>query len=269
MKKIVFAIALIAVAGLALFLFPGLSTDAVSSGRTVKAEFSVERLTCGSCVENIRQAVGALDGVASVATSVALKQTQVEFDPDKLDAVTIADTITRSGYPAQLYAQQNDAGQMVTDVDIDLYIARIGQRLVSRSEFNELVEQQRVAASESGQTLPVQYMVRFAWMTILQRELLLSAAADAGVTIANAELDVYIRDKQVAPIDREKVRNELILQRFFEKQGLDAQQNSAALSSLLQNLQQQTQVQIYDAGLKQSLSTGSRQGSGCGGGCCG
>ena len=80
-------------------------------------------------------------------------------------------------------------------------------------------------------------MFRFAWMTILQRELLLSAATDAGVSVANAELDAYMKENQISSIDREQARTNLTLDRFFQQQNLDIQNNSAELNNLLQTLQ--------------------------------
>lgn len=94
------------------------------------AEFSVERLTCGSCVENIRQALLQVEGVVSVETDVAKGKSLVAFDPAKTDAALIAKVMTQSGYPAQLYARENTQGVMTTAVDTTLYIARIGERLV-------------------------------------------------------------------------------------------------------------------------------------------
>jgi copper chaperone len=272
MKKRIIAFSAIAVIGVGSLIFFGISTDAISfsKSKSVSAEFSVERLSCGSCVETIRSAVSQIDGVASVQTNVGQGQTLVDFDPDKTNVAVIVKVITDSGYPAQLYARENADGVMTTDVDTDLYIAKIGERMVTRSDFNALVEQQRQVAIESGQTMPVQYMVRFAWMTILQRELLLSAAADSGVLVANAELDAYMKTNQLPSADRGQARIDMILDRFFQQQNLDTQENSARLNNLLQSLQRNTSVQIFDQSLKQSLNGGPKQGgSGCGGGCCG
>ena len=266
MKKNLIVIAVIAVLGVGTLLFFGAPSDAISSSKTTTAEFSVDRLSCGSCVNTIREAVSKIDGVTLIQTDVSQGLSVVDFDPAKTDAAVIAKVITDSGYPAQLYARENADGVMMTDVDTDLYVARIGDRLVARSEFNELVEQQRQNAVDSGQTLPVQYMFRFAWMTILQRELLLSAATDAGVSVANAELDAYMKENQISSIDREQARTNLTLDRFFQQQNLDIQNNSAELNNLLQTLQQNTSVQIFDPSLKQSLNGGRSQSGGCGGG---
>lgn len=268
MKKNLLAVAVIAVLGVGAMIFFGVSTDAISSSKTVAAEFSVERLSCGSCVETIRAAVSQVDGVSSVDTNVAQGLTLVNYDPTKTDVEVISNTISQSGYPAQLYARENADGVMTTDVDTDLYIARIGERLVARTDFNDLVEQQRQVASESGQTLPVQYMVSYAWMTILQRELLLTAATDAGISVANAEIDAYLKDNQLSAIDREKARADMMLDRFFAQQNLDIQKNSAELTNLLRALLQSTSVQIFDLSLKQSLNGGSQGGCGGGSGGC-
>jgi copper chaperone CopZ len=272
MKKGIVAFAVIAVACVGgLFLLES-STEAISSSDAVTAEFSVERLSCGSCIETIRQAVSQMDGVASVATDVAKGQTLVDFDPAKTDAALIAKVITEAGYPAQLYARENAEGVMTTDVDTNLYIAKIGERLVARTDFNEIVEQQRQAGIDSGQILPVQYLTRFAWMTILQRELLLGAAVESGVTVANAELDAYIETNHLATDDREQTRNSLLLDRYFKQQNVDRQANPTEFANLLNSLQKSTAVQLFDASLKQSLSGGAKKSGGCGsggGGCCG
>lgn len=272
MKNRIIALAVIAVVGVGSLVFFGMSTNAVSSSKTVSAQFSVERLSCGACVETIRSAVSQIDGVVSVQTNVSQGQTQVNFNSAKTDAAIIAKVITDSGFPAQLYARENADGIMTTDVDTDLYIAKIGDRLVLRTDFNELVEQQRQAGIESGQILPVQYLARFAWMTILQRELLLGAAAESGVTVANAELDAYIKTNNLTTDDREQTRNSLLLDRYFKQQNVDRQGNPAEFANLLKSLQKSTAVQVFDASLKQNLSVGSKQSGGCGsggGGCCG
>lgn len=276
MKKNVITIAILAAIGLGALVFFGSTTDATTTAsdkKVVSAEFSVSNLSCGSCVETIRAAVSQLDGVSSVQTDVGLGQTIVDFDPSKTDTAVIANTITQSGYPAQLFARENDQGVMTTEVDSSLYVAKIGDRLISRADYNALIEEQRQVATESGQNLPVEYMVRFAWMTILQRELLLAAATDAGVVVANAEIDVYMNENSLPATDREKARTDMTLERFFQQQNLDVQKNSAELNSLLRSMQQKTAVQFYDANLKRSLYGGAKQGGGCGsgggGGCCG
>ncbi|NIQ08188.1 MAG: heavy-metal-associated domain-containing protein, partial [Gammaproteobacteria bacterium] len=66
------------------------------SAATHSVEMSVSRLSCGSCVETIRQAVTALNGTASVETDVAAARSFVEFRGGEIAAEQIAETITSS-----------------------------------------------------------------------------------------------------------------------------------------------------------------------------
>jgi copper chaperone CopZ len=268
MKRGIIGLAIIAVIGIGVMVFSEVSTEAISSAQINTAEFFVERLTCGACSEKIRQAVMSLDGVASVETDVAKGTSQVAFDPTRTDSVQIAQAMTQSGYPAQLSARETIAGGMASDVDTNLYIAQIGDRFVARTEFNDLVEQQRLQGAENGKPLPVQYMVRFAWMTILQRELLLNAASAAGIVVPNAELDAYIERKQLTTTDRENVKNSLLTERYLNQKQIDRQINSTEYAQLLNSLQKSVPVQIYDVSLNQNLSGGNKKSGGCGGGCC-
>ncbi len=268
-KVAVAAIAVVVLLGAAGSLFYAISTEAIGRSELVSAQFSVERLTCGSCVENIRQALSGLDGIASVETNVSLGQTLVRFDPAKIDTTQIARVMTASGYPAQLYAHENEQGEMTTEVDSTLYIARIGDRLIPRVDFNELVEEQRQLAATSGQALPIRSLARFAWMTILQRELLISAATEAGIVVANAELDADLLANQLPATDREKRRTDLLLDRYLKQHNIDKEANSPQVTAILLSLQRTIPVQIFDESLKASLSGSAKNRSGCGGSCCG
>lgn len=59
---------------------------------------------CPSCSMLIEMDVTDLPGVESVKASVADGTTDVTYDPTKIDAETIADTIRKLGYGADVVA---------------------------------------------------------------------------------------------------------------------------------------------------------------------
>ena len=51
----------------------------------IKAEFKVDGMSCGHCVNAITKTIGALPGVANVAVDLATKSVVVEYDPNEAD----------------------------------------------------------------------------------------------------------------------------------------------------------------------------------------
>jgi copper chaperone CopZ len=98
MKKELIVGSIVVLAAMSVLALPLFNQNA--SATLMTAAFSVERLTCGACTENVRQAVGTLDGVSEVQTDVGQKRTVVRFDPKRTSPDLIAATITAAGYPA-------------------------------------------------------------------------------------------------------------------------------------------------------------------------
>ncbi|CAF1401277.1 unnamed protein product [Rotaria sordida] len=69
---------------------------------TTKKVFSVNGMTCQSCVKNIERNVGKIDGVKSVQVSLDDKEAHVEFDSGKTTEQAVIDKITGLGFQAQL-----------------------------------------------------------------------------------------------------------------------------------------------------------------------
>ena len=61
-------------------------------------KLKVEGMSCSHCENSIKKAVGALDGVDSVATDLKRKLVTVEFDPGKTDVGEIKNAIEEQGY---------------------------------------------------------------------------------------------------------------------------------------------------------------------------
>lgn len=240
------------------------------------AEYQIEKLTCGSCIGKIESALSDLDGVDSVEVNLTSNRGRVTYDPAAIDSSAIATAITSAGYPASIRLQldpreygalrqeQAQLGQK--------YLARIGDRLLARSDFEQLVTQQAGKATDPGQQSQVWQAV---WRDVLQRELLLSSAEKNGVVIQDGEVDAKLDEmrskhqgldqlviKRYGSMDsfRTRLREDMIINRNIEDHvyaGLDdprAQQGK--LQAWYADLQKNTEVIIFDPQLK-SASQGS------------
>ena len=56
-------------------------------------------ISCAHCINAIKRALTALDGVTAVDADVDTKRVIVSFDADKVDAAKINDVLNEEGYP--------------------------------------------------------------------------------------------------------------------------------------------------------------------------
>lgn len=256
----------------------GVSTPA----NAALAEYQIDKMTCGSCVGKIESALSAIDGVASVEVNVTSSRGRVTYDPAEVDSQLIADTISAAGYPAKLRleldpgeftALQTEQAQLGQE-----YMARIGDRLLSRTDFDAQVKQRSTGAASSGQ---LEQALQMTWKDVLQRELMLSSAEQNKVVIQDGEVDLRLEElrqrhngldqlvtKRYGSMDnfRARLREDMIINRNIEDHVYAGTNDPRAKQDKLQawyaELQNSTEVIIYDPQLK-SLSQG---GGGCA--CC-
>jgi len=272
---------------LGLAVWPWLP-QGVTSADAALAVFNVENLSCGSCVRNIQNALDGVEGVGKVEVSVTAGRSEVEYDQRQISADDIAGRITAAGYPAQI--RETLSAEDYRDLKADntrlekVYIARIGERLLPREEFNRLFIQR-----QSQVTQPLSDEARVSlrlqvWDELLQRELLLGAAEEHQVVVQNGEVEQEInkikaghdgidelilkRFGSQAAFNRQ-IKDNLIIRRHIEENVADPNlpeaQRQLVLEQWYRQLVDQTRVVIFDPALK-SAATGS--GSGCGGSCC-
>lgn len=251
------------------------------------AEYQIEKLTCGACVSNIETALSDLEGFESVEINLTSNRGRVVYDPDTLNSETIAEAMTTAGYPAKLRleldpqeytALQQERAQLGQD-----YLARIGDRLLARSDFEEMVKQRSAGAVASGQ---VDQIWRAVWQDVLQRELLLSAAERNQIIIQQGEVDLRIEElqqghqgleelvvKRYGGMDafRARIRDDMIINRNIEEHvyaGInDPAEQQKRVRQWYAGLRNDTEVIIFDKRLKSVSQSGGGCGSG-GGGCC-
>jgi copper chaperone CopZ len=255
------------------------------------AEYQIEKMTCGSCTGNIETALVGLSGVGSVDINLTSNRGRVIYDPNKLDSQSIAEAITAAGYPAKLrleldsdeyLALQQEQAQLGQE-----YLARIGDRLLARSDFEGLVMQRSRGAVAAGQN---DQLWKTVWQDVLQRELMLSSAEENKVVVQDGEVEVRLDElrkghqglddllvKRYGSVDvfRARLHEDMIINRNIEDHvyaGItDPGEQKNKLQQWYAELQNNTDVVIFDSRLKAVSQGGGGCGSGGGGGgggCC-
>jgi copper chaperone len=72
-------------------------TEPIENPSATKTELTVLGMTCGRCVNKIRNVVSALDGVISVSVDLRAQKVTVEHNP-QLDVNNIKKVIIEEGY---------------------------------------------------------------------------------------------------------------------------------------------------------------------------
>ncbi len=279
----VVAIVLATVAGVGL-----LSANNSADASLAMTELSVKKLTCGACVANINEALSKVAGVNSIDVSVTTGRSQVMFDPAKVDAAHIAQVISDSGYPTtvlrELSAEQYQALQSEAAQLAEIYVAKIGDQLLARDEFNRQVEQRLLADGLQQRPEMRPQVVSQTFQSLKQRMLLLQAADRNQVVVQPGEVDLRIEQmsKQLPNFEAyvqnrfgsqeafySQTKEDMIINKNIQENVLagvkEPAQRQARFNQWFQELIRTAPVTIYDANLKQTKSGG---GCGSGGGCC-
>jgi len=245
-------------------------------------------MTCGSCVGKIEKALSDLNGIDSVEVNLTSNRGRVTYDPTEVDSQVIGKLISEAGFPAKLRleldakeyaALQKEQSQMGQD-----YLAKVGDRLLARSDFEQLLQQRSSGSVATEQSDQVWQAV---WKDVLQRELLLSAAEENQIVIQEGEVDLRLDElrqehegleqivtKRYGSIDRfrEVLREDMIINRNIDDHvyagAKSPGQKQAKFQSWYADLKKNTEVIIYDQRLKSVSQSGGGCGSGSGGGCC-
>lgn len=272
------------IVGVALVAAGGYAWTASRPEALALAEFSVQNLSCGSCVQNIQGALAEVKGVEKVEVSVTSGRARVEYAPSRIDPARIAERIAVAGYPASLSRDLSVADYQALREDTarlaDRFIGRIGEKLVSRDDFSAALSRRESAAAAPGQGL-----LKSVWDEILQRELLLAAAEKNAVVVQEGEVDLELQKMRTANGDfdavvqtrfgsidefRRQLKQDMIIQRNIDEHVLqgekDQTQARLKLTGWYRDLASAVPVVIFDPALKAVVDGG---GKGCGGGCCG
>lgn len=280
--------ALIALAVVTVSVYALFATRTVANAELAMAELQVENMTCGSCVASITDALEKVSGVETVDVSVTTGIGKITFNPRQVDPNILADTVTAAGYPAtlkqllnseQYHALRTEENRLATH-----YVARIGDQLISRSDFDQQVRQyQKSAGLQQRPELSSRATVQ-AWQSIMQRALLLQSAEQNQVVVQDGEValrvqqmrqgmpnfDAYIQSRYESNASFERqLKEDMIINRnidqFVLHQEQDALMRQQIFNQWFQGLIDNASIVIYDPQLKQDAGTAG----GCGGSCCG
>ncbi len=103
--KSILLLCVIALAGGLVFAHPlraelAQMTQIPASVQLKTVSFSVEGMSCGSCVASVKRAVKALDGVTMVDVSLADRRARVQYIEGKVTPDSIAAAVRQLGYKA-------------------------------------------------------------------------------------------------------------------------------------------------------------------------
>jgi copper ion binding protein len=65
---------------------------------TQPANFAVEGMTCGHCVQTVEKALFAIRGVVSVDVSLETNRVKATYDPTRTNLMELKDAIRKAGY---------------------------------------------------------------------------------------------------------------------------------------------------------------------------
>ncbi len=251
-------------------------------------ELNIGNLSCGSCVSRVKDALSKVAGVDQIEISVTNGRGQMIYNPALTTSAEIARVVTDAGYPATVRLDLDTAAYQQLQSDTEklsaTYIARIGNRLLSRADFDRAV-QQRGAANIAG-NLPAyadQQLKIQVWQELKEREVLLAAADKNQIVVPDAEVELEIGRMKAANPNFESIvsarfesyerffsqlKDNLIINHNIEQNviaGLTTdREKQLRFSQWYEETLRNTNVVIYDAALKQAEATGR---SACGGTC--
>lgn len=93
--------------------------DALKCGTAMVAFVNVEKMTCAGCVSGVNKAVGSIDGVCAVETSLDKKTSTIVFHPDKVKTDDLVATITKAGFTATMKSECTEDMKAVFGADFD------------------------------------------------------------------------------------------------------------------------------------------------------
>lgn len=247
------------------------------------AEYQIDKLTCGSCVNSVTEALLQLKGIGSVEVNLTSNRGKVTFDSSLLDSKTIAETITDAGYPAELSLEMSSEDYALKQTENKLlaenYLARVGDRFLTRTDYEKMVIQRFGQVASSDQKLRAWQK---AWPEVLQRELLLFSAECNNVIVHDAEvsyeLDIMANkhpgfenliESRYGGLEvfRSILREDMIINRNIENHvtaGItDQSKKNDAVQAWFAQLRDNTEVVIFDPAIK---AISQKSGGGCA--CC-
>jgi len=258
----------------------------INRAEAALAEYQVEKLSCGSCVQKINDALRPVAGIGEVEVSLTSGRSRIEFDPQRTSSAAIGELITAAGYPATLRTELTaveyaDLRQEQARLGAK-YVARVGSRLLAREDFEKSLKLR--LGDRDAQPALLEQLRRQLWSDLQQRETLLAAAEEQGVLVQPGEVDARVEQLRQGHADldqliaqrfgsmdafREQLRADMTVEKLIQEKVVagisDPGQKQLRLQQWYGDLVQKTEVVIFDPQLKRAAASGGS----CGSGCCG
>lgn len=284
-KMIVLLLAL--ALGIAVVAGAFLSSEKKPSSASAMTELNIGNLSCGSCVSNVQAALSKVDGVGQVDVNVTSSRGQITYDPNLTSSGVIAKTITDAGYPSTVRLDLSAADYAKSQSENEqlgaLYVARIGNRLVSRESFNQIIALRGAGLASGVSPYANKQLQGQVWQEIKEREILLAAAEKNQIVIQDGEVDNEIKRMKATVADFDaaivarfgsydrfftQLKESMVINRNIEQNvvaGLsDDREKQQRFSQWYNDVLQNTNVTIFDPLIKQAETEGN---SSCGGSC--
>jgi Cu+-exporting ATPase len=96
-------------------VFPTAIPDSSPSGAEDEITFTIEGMTCASCVRRVETALDKVDGVREATVNLATEKATVSFDPARVRIESLTDAVEAAGYSASLPEPQVTVSSSITD----------------------------------------------------------------------------------------------------------------------------------------------------------
>jgi len=266
-----------------------------------KAGLAVQRLSCSSCIQEIKAALSGIQGIEETLVDVSSGTVQVYYNSKTLtNPDRLAQAITSRGYPATLIkiysSEELRKEQAVAAAKSQYYIASVGGWDIAQSDLETQLEHAKkrysklygegVFLSERGKSLLDGLRVQIA-SRLIDEGVMMQEIIKAGYTVNSAlvekELEKIVRESGKEPDDfkkelneegmsfeyfKKKLETEILISRYLEERILtgvstDTERRNL-LTSWFNNAKLLADVTYYDKDLERLV-----QQRGAKGGCCG
>lgn len=266
-----------------------------------KAVLSVQKLSCSSCIQEIKAALASIQGIEDVLVDISRGTAQIYFDSKALtDPDRLAQAVTARGYPATLIktytGEELKKEEALAASRSQYYIASVAGWDVARSDLDTQLEHARrryvkiygegVFSSPRGKSLYENLRAQIASRLIdegVMMQEITKAAYRVDASLVQREVDKAVRESGKGLEDfksalaengmdfeyfKKRLENQLLITGYLEEKILSGASSEVERQSLFtswfNNAKTLAEVSYYDKDLERLLQRQSAQGR-CGG----
>ncbi|MEW6665919.1 MAG: SurA N-terminal domain-containing protein [Thermodesulfobacteriota bacterium] len=279
----------------------GMTAPRKISPDAAKAVMSVQRLSCSSCIQEIKAALSGIQGIEEVLVDISRGTAQVYYNGKNLtDPQRIAQAITARGYPATLIKlsspEELRKEEAVAAARSQVYIASVDGWDIARSDLDTQMEHAKkkyariygegVFSSLRGKALIDNLRAQIA-SRLIDEGVMMQEITKAGYKVDPAEVETEFErvvresgkgleefkaslNENGMTLDyfRKRVETQVLVNRYLEENVLAAASSEAERQNLFtswfSNAKTLAEVSFYDKDLEALVQQQAARGS-CGG----